>query len=90
MATYSAVFVIAKYGYFVEHRLLSRRPVVPPHMYLDRGLAVKVAARCAASADAVWFSTLLQGALLVERQLQNSKNAPPARAGPFPSTKAGR
>jgi hypothetical protein len=43
-------------------------------MDLERGVAIKAAAHCMTSADALWFSTLLQGALVVERQLQNSKN----------------
>jgi hypothetical protein len=48
-------------------------------MDLDRGLAAKIAAHCATSADALWFSTLLQAALGVERQIQASKNPAMAR-----------
>jgi hypothetical protein len=48
-------------------------------MALDRGLAAKIAAHCATSADALWFSSLLQGALVIERQMMSSKNPPMAR-----------
>jgi hypothetical protein len=59
--------------------LSSRVRTATVRMDLDRGLAAKIAAHCATSADAMWFSTLLQGALAVERQLQNSKNPAMAR-----------
>lgn len=54
--------------------LSTRIQTATVRMDLERGLATKVQARCATSADAMWFSTLLQGALAVERQLQATKN----------------
>jgi len=48
-------------------------------MDLDGTLNVKASAHCVTSADALWFSVLLQGALALERQLQYSKNPSTAR-----------
>jgi len=59
--------------------LSSRVQSATVRMDLDRGLAAKISAHCATSADAMWFSTLLQGALAMERQLQSSKNPAMAR-----------
>lgn len=46
---------------------------------LGRGLESKIAAHCATSADALWLSTFLQGALVVERQLLSRSNPIMAR-----------
>jgi hypothetical protein len=59
--------------------LSSRVQTATVRVDLEHGLSTKIAARCASSADAMWFSTLLQGALVVERELQNSKSPVMAR-----------
>jgi hypothetical protein len=46
---------------------------------LGRGLTAKITVHCATPTDALWFSRLLQAALLVERQLRNSKSPDLAR-----------
>lgn len=46
---------------------------------LDRGLVSQIAVRCASATDAVWFSTLLQGALYFQRQRLNETNPTLAR-----------
>jgi hypothetical protein len=59
--------------------LSSRVQTATVRVDLDRGLSTRIAARCASAADAMWFSTLLQGALVVERQLQADKSPVMAR-----------
>jgi hypothetical protein len=48
-------------------------------LVLDRGLDSEIAARCATPADAVWFSTLLSGAIYFQRQRLNESNPTLAR-----------
>lgn len=48
-------------------------------MELDRGLETTLTARCASTADALWFSALLEAALFFQRQRLNESNPALAR-----------